>query len=550
MSDADDSRILHTNAAAETTDPLDTDTIGALASLVANDDARTVDDPDPSTLTADIVASEEPAVPEVPSTDEETPSADNPASPTPAATDAASTNEIDRIELAALMTENANPSQTLPFTPIPPAAVNPVHTVERISGSAKGTGSLAWGSRTDVGRVRDHNEDSFVIRFPLFAVADGMGGHAAGEVASTIAVTSLANSAPAVPDASALAGAIEAANLAVLEGAQSGLGRPGMGTTCTSVIIDGNIMAVGHVGDSRCYLLHAGQLVRITHDHSYVEELVAAGEITPEEARIHPNRSVITRALGSDPKMRADSFTVNVARGDRVLVCSDGLSSMITDDVIEEAMVSTVAPQACADALVGLALGAGGHDNVTCIVIDVKDDGVARRALMQRLRNIAICLLVALAVATVTLSGLVGIARSQWYLIDQAGYVTLYRGIPGAPGIFGLNTLQEATTIKVSQLSEAVGKRLATGISFESEADARATIDSYTEQLSAEADSAAANSQKVSDARSAASADAAQASEDAAAIDTTNETAVDGIPIEESAPIDASTNPAPAGAEV
>jgi len=231
---------------------------------------------------------------------------------------------------------------------------------------------------------------------------------------------------------------------------------------------------------------------------------VAAGEITPEEARIHPNRSIITRALGSDPKMKADRYTVDVARGDRVLLCSDGLSSMITDDVIEEAMVSTVAPQACADALVGLALSAGGHDNVTCIVIDVKDDGVGRRALMERLRNLAVCLAVVAAVLLVTFLGLLGLAQNQWYLADSNGYVALYRGIPGAPEALGLSALEEVTEIKTSQLSDAVEHRLAEGISFENESEARDVVASYREQIAQDQAAQAASSASVELARAAA----------------------------------------------
>lgn len=496
-----------------TPDSREADAREALAALATDEGAREVEDPDPATLSSPSPQLEDipdapphPAAPGAPegAAPEEGPSpatADDarPLPPhafddgpveyrdddagSPDSPDPDTTAEIDRIELAALMVEDANPSQTMPFEPVQQAAPPHPATTERISGAAKATGSLAWGSRTDVGCVRSHNEDSFVIRFPLFAVADGMGGHAAGEVASTIAVSTLASSAPATPDPDALAASIEEANRAVIEGAQSGLGRPGMGTTCTAVVIDGQQMAVGHVGDSRCYLLHAGQLVRITHDHSYVEELVAAGEITPEEARIHPNRSIITRALGSDPAMKADSFTIDVARGDRVLLCSDGLSSMITDDVIEEAMVTSVTPQVCADTLVDLALAAGGHDNVTCIVVDVKDDGVASRAFKMRLRNIAIGLAIAVAVLLVAWLGLWGISQRYWYLADKDGYVALYHGIPGLPSALGLNNLEETTSIDTGDLSDAVGQRLLKGIICDSKDEAHSIIKDYQAQI-------------------------------------------------------------------
>ena len=175
--------------------------------------------------------------------------------------------------------------------------------VEGREGSDAASGSnafISWGARSDVGLVRGHNEDSFLLRTPLFAVCDGMGGHAAGEVASSIAVETIGEKAPATADDVQLGAAVEAANVAVIKGAEEGRGKPGMGCTASAVIIEGNKMSVAHVGDSRVYLLHHGTLVRITHDHSFVEELVDAGEITADEARVHPSRSVITRALGSD----------------------------------------------------------------------------------------------------------------------------------------------------------------------------------------------------------------------------------------------------------
>ena len=412
---------------------------------------------------------------------------------------------LDALEATAIAQESTSPSQTAPFTAVDIAEARAhMQTSERVSGSARGTGALSWGSRTDVGRIRDHNEDSFVIQFPLFAVADGMGGHAAGEIASTIAVSALATAAPESPDQTALANAVEQANIAVMQAAANGLGRPGMGTTCTAVLIEGGVMAVGHVGDSRCYLLHAGQLVRVTHDHSYVEELVAAGQITPEEARVHPNRSVITRALGSDPDMKADGFLIEVARGDRVLLCSDGLNSMIDDAAIEEAMVCSPTPQACADALVDLALDAGGYDNVTCVVVDVKDDGTAAHALKVRLRNIAIAILAAVAVLLAVALGMFGISQRRWFLTDQNGYVALYRGIPGNWGVLPFNEFVEGTSVDVTKLSDAVETRLQSGISFDSEQEARDTIDQYRAQIAEAEQGKAAESERINSARVAA----------------------------------------------
>ena len=213
--------------------------------------------------------------------------------------------------------------------------VIPVENREGTDSRKGASGMLAWGARTDIGLVRSHNEDSFLVQAPVFAVCDGMGGHAAGEVASSIAVETIAANAPLHADDVLLGAAVEAANAKVIEGAKTGKGKPGMGCTASCILVEKNKVAIAHVGDSRIYLLHAGALVRLTHDHSYVEELVDAGEITADEARVHPSRSIITRALGNDPDMYADHFTLEVTTGDRIIICSDGLSSMVEDSEIE-----------------------------------------------------------------------------------------------------------------------------------------------------------------------------------------------------------------------
>ena len=260
---------------------------------------------------------------------------------------------------------------------------------------------IAWGARSDVGLVRGHNEDSFLLQAPLFVVSDGMGGHAAGEIASSITVETIGGRAPATADDVLLGAAVEAANLAVMRGAEEGIGKPGMGCTATAVLIEKNKMAVAHVGDSRVYVLRHGTLVRVTHDHSYVEELVDSGQITADEARTHPSRSIITRALGSDADMYADHFSLEVNDGDRIILCSDGLSSMISDSEIEDVAVKSSTAQMCTDNLVDAALAAGGADNVSVVVVDVVDDGRLKQVVRTHRRNIAIALgaLVALVLA-------------------------------------------------------------------------------------------------------------------------------------------------------
>ena len=208
---------------------------------------------------------------------------------------------------------------------------------------------ISFGSRTDIGYVRDHNEDSLIIIPPLFAVADGMGGHEAGEIASEITVNTLAELAPSHLDAEGLTAAVESANYNVMKAPRQGIGRDGMGTTLTAAMLEGERLLIAQVGDSRAYLLHKGHLQQITRDHSLMADLIEAGQITPEEARVHPNRSVITRAIGSDIHMRPDIYELNVDAGDRILLCSDGLSSMISNNAIESIMRRQSDAQHCAD---------------------------------------------------------------------------------------------------------------------------------------------------------------------------------------------------------
>jgi len=238
--------------------------------------------------------------------------------------------------------------------------------------------TLRWGAATDVGRVRKLNEDSLLAVPPLFVVADGMGGHAAGEVASQLAVAEFARLAeqPTV-GADDLAETVRQANEHILSaGAERG-DRYGMGTTLTGIGVvgttDGEQLAVFNVGDSRVYRFHDGRLDQLTVDHSAVQELVDAGRLTPQAARTHPRRNVVTRSLGSQPGPAPDVWLVPPVTGDRYLVCSDGLTGELEDPAIAELLGTADDPQAAADELVRLALAAGGHDNVTVVVLDVAE---------------------------------------------------------------------------------------------------------------------------------------------------------------------------------
>ena len=381
------------------------------------------------------------------------------------------------------------PENTVDKTP----AAEPVHAPGRCELSLEGrtdtefiSGSnsfISWGARSDVGLVREHNEDSFLLRTPLFAVCDGMGGHAAGEVASSIAVKVIGEEAPNTADDVLLGAAIEAANQAVIEAPQKGIGKPGMGSTASAIFIEGNQMAVAHVGDSRIYLLHHGTLVRVTHDHSYVEELVDSGQITADEARNHPSRSVVTRALGSDPEMYADHFTLEVSDGDRIILCSDGLSSMILDDEIESIAVSNITPQNAADSLVSAALTAGGADNITVIVVDILDDGLVEKNRRRFTRGILATSISIIALLVVSLVIAVLFIRSEYYIGINGSTVAIYQGVPSKIAGVPLSNLIDTTTIEVKNLPQSVQDKLALGIRVKDETEARETVEDYREQI-------------------------------------------------------------------
>jgi serine/threonine protein phosphatase PrpC len=238
---------------------------------------------------------------------------------------------------------------------------------------------LRWGAATDVGRLRSVNEDSVLTASPLFAVADGMGGHAAGEVASDVALTTLeAKFGPDAHTTEMLVQAVRDANAAIYDRALQETKLRGMGTTLTGVALverDGqDRLAVVNVGDSRTYVVQDGILQQITRDHTYVEDLVTAGEITADEARVHPQRHIVTRALGIEPDVQVDAWEAPPAAGDRYLICSDGLFNEIDDGQISAVLTGTEDPQEAADALVELANEAGGRDNITVIVLDVTGD--------------------------------------------------------------------------------------------------------------------------------------------------------------------------------
>ena len=227
---------------------------------------------------------------------------------------------------------------------------------------------------TDTGRMRQGNEDNFYVRSPLFAVCDGMGGAQAGEVASEIAARSFEAGVPnGEPPEAALANIIETANAKIHERSRSDAGRAGMGCTCTAAYVDEEGIAIAHVGDSRAYRLRDGEMTQITRDHSLVADLIELGKITPEEAERHPQRSVITRALGPEPEVEIDTRTHGAKPGDLYLLCSDGLTSMVPDARIQPVLAGDGDLPAKGRELIAAANAAGGRDNITVILFEVQE---------------------------------------------------------------------------------------------------------------------------------------------------------------------------------
>ncbi len=227
---------------------------------------------------------------------------------------------------------------------------------------------LIHGAATHVGLVRRQNEDSFVGSSGLYAVCDGMGGARAGEVASEVACRVLTDM-PSNPGAEELREAITRANQLIRERSLADPTLAGMGTTLTAASGTGGLLTIAQVGDSRAYLLRAGELRQVTEDHSLVAELIRRGQLTPEQAAVHPHRSIITRALGTEETVRPDILELSLEAGDRVMLCSDGLSGMVPEDELEMTLGAGEDPQGVADGLVEAALRHGGEDNVTVVVV-------------------------------------------------------------------------------------------------------------------------------------------------------------------------------------
>ena len=380
---------------------------------------------------------------------------------------------------------------------------------------------FAEGHRTDVGRGRPENEDNLLVdrEHGLYAVADGMGGHRAGEVASLTAIQTLKE---AYLGGQRLDEAVVAANAAVFAKGGDDPALRGMGTTMTAIALQNDSTALfGHVGDSRAYLMRDGTVTQVTDDHSLVEQLVREGRLTPEEAQHHPQRAVITRALGIDAQVEVDTYRVDLKAGDRLLICSDGLTNMLSNDTIGQTLRRHADPQQAADTLVDMANQAGGDDNITVVILDALSDGGADgRATSagaatrvdeatgewqmgdpegapdhphpapapeadfepdpdmeeaptgrRRLRAVVLWGLPIVAVIGIGIGAVGWYARRTYYVSLSADRVTLFKGVPG--GLLGWKpTVDRETGLTAADLTEADRVDVESGHRFASRSDA------------------------------------------------------------------------------
>jgi PPM family protein phosphatase len=399
---------------------------------------------------------------------------------------------------------------------------------------------LNRGAMTDMGRMRKNNEDRYLIAGRLAAVADGMGGHRAGEVASAIAMEELAVLEHAGPwptpaeAGEALRAVFLAANRRIRETAAKDSEFEGMGTTLVALLEDGDSVHLANVGDSRAYLLRNGELSQVTVDHTLVQELIDEGRLRPDEAERHPQRSIITRALGVESDVEVDLFTYKLLAGDRLLLCSDGLSGVVDEQRIRNVLLRVPEPQRAAEKLVAMANEGGGPDNITVVVLDTSDrlrpagdhtgdletptgaiapgrdgatselltglhrrvapaDGMrgrtqrrqpervrpaargaraSRHSRRRGLRRALVGLLVLAVLAAIVIGGRALVFSRYWVGFDH-DQVAVFRGVPGDVAGLRLSRLVERTAIGRERVAAGYAPRLDEGVSASSLADAR-----------------------------------------------------------------------------
>lgn len=384
-------------------------------------------------------------------------------------------------------------------------------------------------ARSDVGLVRSNNQDSGYAGPNLLVLADGMGGPAGGDIASSVAIAHLvpldSDSYPADTMLPLLREALMDAHDELSDRSRRDKDLEGLGTTCIALMRSGNKLAMVHIGDSRAYVLRGEALTQVTTDHSFVQYLVESGQITPEEAEHHPNKNVVLRILGdSQADVTPDETIREAVVGDRWLLCSDGLSGVVSPETLGAVLAEIDDPGECAEELIRLALRAGGPDNITCVVADIVEPGsypvgppqivgaaaidrhaasrggegaAGRAAALRKQRRLAIdeddgedqtkrrawfAPLLGLVVAVLLgVGGWLGWSwtQSQYYVIGQDGYVVIYQGIPQSLGPWKFSHAVEVTDLSLAELTDADRQRLQDPVLRSS----RKKIDQYIDQL-------------------------------------------------------------------
>jgi serine/threonine protein phosphatase PrpC len=350
---------------------------------------------------------------------------------------------------------------------------------------------VKWGASSDTGTLRVQNEDSFLAEEKIFVVADGMGGHNAGEVASAMAIKMLAEAqANGISDASQLAKVIEQINHSIFQAAANQTDQRGMGTTLAVLALTPNettnevSAAVANIGDSRTYLFRNDEFRQVSVDHSYVQDLVSEGLITREEARTHARRNIVTRALGIEPSVAVDTWTLPLITGDRYVLCSDGLVDEVTDEAIEKCVKQKIEPQKVADQLVAIANANGGRDNITVIIVDVIADGTNSPAATSvtpktKLKKKPLVKKLVLSGA-IAITAVVAIVLLSSYL--RSGYFVAYENSKsdarvliyrGKSFLWVSPTIEADSTLTREDLSLGLAREIVAQPSFSSSADAR-----------------------------------------------------------------------------
>jgi len=368
--------------------------------------------------------------------------------------------------------------------------------------------TLAIGAATDTGNLRGQNEDAHIAEQNLFAVADGMGGHNAGEVASAMAIAHLRNVAiSGVSSAEAFAQVVRDLNSAIYTSATSTTDQRGMGTTLTAAALltstsdtdQPSQIVIANVGDSRTYLLRSGELRQMSVDHSYVQELVTEGLLTVDEARTHPRRNIVTRALGIDEQVSVDTWTIPMFDGDRFMLCSDGLVDEVPLDEITELMRVHSTPQLIAERLVTAAKRHGGRDNITVIVVDVNINAAAPEVVAdiapviasESTTSIKKRILALVVVVVLCSGGFVALRhqRSGYFVAftnsSSSATIAIYKGQPG--GLLWIKpTVVEVSTTKRNAMQSEFQREIDRVQQFDSVDKARSYLKIFDAVLKAQ----------------------------------------------------------------